>query len=174
MIHSISTILIRPPSNGWVICIQPCRFVRTVRKPSIIRKDENDMRKQIATAFEKRLDVVIMGSPNAGKSVLLNVLVEDKLAATSRKRHTTQREILGVVNYKNTQLAFYDTPGFESPFSKSQYKRKFSVELSKIAVESTQKADIVLIVIDAYKRFDDKVKIEFAAMVRNQNFNSQN
>jgi GTPase len=107
-----------------------------------------------------------MGSPNAGKSVLLNVLVEDKLAATSRKRHTTQREILGVVNHQETQLAFYDTPGYETPFSKSQYQRKYSVELSKIAVASTQKADVVLLVVDAYKRIDDKVMIEFAAMVR--------
>ena len=49
---------------------------------------------------EKRLDIVILGSPNAGKSVLLNTLVQTKLAATTRKRHTTGSEILGVFNHR--------------------------------------------------------------------------
>ena len=61
--------------------------------------------------FEKRLDIVILGHTNVGKSVLLNTLVNSKIAATSRKRNTTRMEILGVYNHRNVQLAFYDTPG---------------------------------------------------------------
>ncbi|RYH22337.1 hypothetical protein EON65_19380 [archaeon] len=69
-------------------------------------------RKELAPPpFEKRLDCVIMGTPNVGKSVLLNTLIKHKLAATSRKRHTTRGEILGAFNHRHTQLVFYDTPG---------------------------------------------------------------
>lgn len=60
---------------------------------------------------EKRLNVVILGSPNAGKSVLLNSLINEKVAASSRKRNTTRSEIVGVFNHRNVQLAFHDTPG---------------------------------------------------------------
>ena len=62
--------------------------------------------------FEKRLDIAIIGQPNAGKSVLLNSLIKQKVAATTRKRHTTRSNIVGVYNHRNVQLVFYDTPGF--------------------------------------------------------------
>lgn len=38
----------------------------------------------------KRLDVALVGAPNAGKSQLLNSLIGSKVAAVSRKRHTTR------------------------------------------------------------------------------------
>ena len=57
----------------------------------------------------KRLDCVIIGEPNAGKSVLLNSILKERLAAATRKKHTTRLEILGVFNHRNVQLAFYDT-----------------------------------------------------------------
>ena len=94
----------------------------------------------------KRLDVVILGEPNVGKSVLLNCLIKTKLAATTRKRHTTRGEILGVFNHRNTQLAFYDTPGF---VSKSEALRAEMKTLRDIAEDSAGKADVVMIVIDA-------------------------
>ena len=95
---------------------------------------------------EKRLDVVIVGSPNVGKSVLLNCMIDSKLAATSRKRHTTRSEILGVFNFENTQLAFYDTPGYvnEARALKSDLKA-----YSNIAADSMSRADVVLLVVDA-------------------------
>jgi GTP-binding protein Era len=95
---------------------------------------------------EKRLDIVILGSPNAGKSVLLNTLVQEKLAATTRKRHTTRSEILGVFNHRNVQLAFYDTPGFirSSDATKQDVKA-----LRDLALSATHKADVVLLVVDA-------------------------
>lgn len=98
---------------------------------------------------EKRLDVVILGAPNAGKSILLNTMLKTKLAAASRKKHTTRHEILGVINNRNIQLAVFDTPGFvkESNTNKASAK-----QLSDIAVTSVQeKADVVLLVVDAVR-----------------------
>lgn len=139
-------------------CALSSREVRTVRKA--IKPD-----KAPKLNFEKRLDVVIMGSPNAGKSVLLNNMVKCKLAATSRKRNTTQREILGVYNHRHVQLVFYDTPGYEfSP--KSQVKKRRSIELSEVVVQVTEKADVVLLVVDAEKKLDERVMLNFAEMVR--------
>ena len=103
--------------------------------------------KKLPTPFtEKRLDVVILGYPNVGKSTLLNALVETQLAATTRKKHTTRGEILGVFNHRNVQLAFYDTPGFVQDIESS---REFTSQLRKIAAASTLKADVILLVVDA-------------------------
>ena len=113
--------------------------------------------------FEKRLDVVIMGAPNAGKSVLLNRMVDSKLAATSRKRHTTRNEMLGVFNYRNTQLAFYDTPGY---VRKAEALQTMVKRLSTRAELTTKKADVVLIIVDAARCSNVHYHDAFCEMVR--------
>jgi len=113
--------------------------------------------------FEKRLDVVILGAPNAGKSVLLNRMVQSRIAATSRKRHTTRTEILGVFNYRNTQLAFYDTPGY---VRRADALKADAQALSDTAATSAGKADVVLLVVDAARCESPKFHDAFAEMVK--------
>jgi GTP-binding protein Era len=56
--------------------------------------------------------VAIVGRPNVGKSTLLNVFLEYKLAIVSPKPQTTRHQLLGVLSGPNYQVAFLDTPGF--------------------------------------------------------------
>lgn len=113
-------------------------------------------------SIEKRLDCVMLGLPNAGKSVLMNALVKHKIAATSRKRQTTRGEITGVFNHRNTQLVFFDTPGYIS--SVSALRREADI-LRKTATESVEKADVVLLVVDAARVFNDNGRYIFGEMV---------
>ena len=55
--------------------------------------------------------VAIVGRPNVGKSTLLNVLLDYKLAITSPKPQTTRHQLLGLVTGPGYQVAFLDTPG---------------------------------------------------------------
>jgi len=55
--------------------------------------------------------VTIIGRPNVGKSTFLNKVVGKKVAIMSDKPQTTRNKILGIVNGKNYQIAFTDTPG---------------------------------------------------------------
>jgi GTP-binding protein Era len=111
----------------------------------------------------KRLDIVLFGLPNAGKSVLLNRLIKYKLAATSRKRHTTRDEILGVFNHRNTQLAFYDTPGFIT--SADTLKEEVKI-LRNSPVDIMEKADVTLLVVDAVRKIDTYAQYCFGEMVK--------
>lgn len=55
--------------------------------------------------------VNIVGSPNVGKSTLMNQLVGEKLSIVTSKAQTTRHRILGIVNDENYQIVFSDTPG---------------------------------------------------------------
>jgi len=55
--------------------------------------------------------VAVVGRPNAGKSTLLNYLVESKLAMVSKKAQATRKRMNIIVMHKNTQIIFVDTPG---------------------------------------------------------------
>lgn len=55
--------------------------------------------------------VTILGRPNAGKSTLLNALLDDDLAVATSRPQTTRHAILGVLTGERTQLCLTDTPG---------------------------------------------------------------
>ena len=55
--------------------------------------------------------VVIVGRPNVGKSTLMNHLIGQKIAITSRRAQTTRNRIETVLTNDEGQIIFLDTPG---------------------------------------------------------------
>ena len=105
--------------------------------------------------LKKRLDIALVGAPNAGKSQLLNSLIGTKVAAVSRKRHTTRTGILGARTFDDTQLVFIDTPGF------LHHKMGVKEGVRKLLKEASQEmdcADFTLIVIDGARKIDEDMK----------------
>ncbi|MBW2630793.1 MAG: GTPase Era [Deltaproteobacteria bacterium] len=56
----------------------------------------------------------IIGKPNAGKSTLMNFVVGEKIAITTRKPQTTRNRIMGIRNTEAGQFIFLDTPGIHN------------------------------------------------------------
>jgi predicted GTPase len=52
----------------------------------------------------KKLRIGLLGLPNAGKSSLLNYLMEEKVSIVSGRPQTTREEILGIYSTENIQL----------------------------------------------------------------------
>ena len=55
--------------------------------------------------------VAIVGRPNVGKSTLVNHILGQKLAITSRKPQTTRHNMLGIKTEGAVQAIYVDTPG---------------------------------------------------------------
>jgi GTP-binding protein Era len=89
--------------------------------------------------------VNIVGSPNVGKSTLMNQLVGEKLSIVTSKAQTTRHRIHGIVNGEDYQIVFSDTPGVVN----AAYKLH---EAMMSYVESSFKdADILLFITDIYE-----------------------
>lgn len=86
--------------------------------------------------------VSIIGRPNAGKSTLLNSLLSDKLAITSPKAQTTRNSITGILNEKDYQIVFVDTPGVHTP------KTSLGVYMNKEALNQVEGADVIYYLVD--------------------------
>ena len=87
--------------------------------------------------------VSIIGRTNVGKSTIINALVGEKVAAVANKTQTTRTAIRGIVNRKNSQIIFIDTPGIHKP------KSKLSETMLDTAFNFIGDVDVVLFVIDA-------------------------
>ena len=87
--------------------------------------------------------VSIVGKTNAGKSTLLNNILGQKIAITSRKPQTTRHRFLGIKTEGNHQIIFVDTPGFHSG-----QKRALNRYMNKVATNAMRGVDIVLYVVD--------------------------
>lgn len=99
--------------------------------------------------------VALVGKPNAGKSSLMNALVGEKVAIVSPKPQTTRKRTVGILNEKDLQIVFFDTPGVFKPRNKLDEYMQNDVKVS------TSGVDIVLYVLSADKNFDDEIeKIE--------------
>ncbi|MCE3009966.1 MAG: GTPase Era [Proteobacteria bacterium] len=55
--------------------------------------------------------VGIIGLPNAGKSSLMNHLIESRVSIVTPKPQTTRRRVLGIKSSNDYQIVFVDAPG---------------------------------------------------------------
>ena len=93
--------------------------------------------------------VNIFGKPNAGKSTLLNALMEEKLAIVSSKVQTTRHRIKGILTEKDYQVVFSDTPGIIEP------KYKLHEKMMDAVKNSLEDADVALLIVDVNEDLQD-------------------
>jgi GTP-binding protein Era len=86
--------------------------------------------------------IAIVGRPNVGKSTLLNALLGETIAITSKHPQTTRDQILGVVTHPDAQFVFVDTPGVH------RARHKLGTRMNTLARDAARDADVVVFMTD--------------------------
>jgi len=87
--------------------------------------------------------VGIIGKPNAGKSTLMNFMVGEKVAITTRKPQTTRNRIMGIKNTEAGQFIFLDTPGIHNA------KTPLNRQMVSAAMSVFSDVNMLLLLVDA-------------------------
>ena len=82
--------------------------------------------------------VTLIGRPNVGKSTLMNRLIGQKIAITSKRPQTTRDRIQTVLTTEEGQIVFLDTPGIHKA------KNKLDSYMIKVAERSMEDVDVIL------------------------------
>lgn len=86
--------------------------------------------------------VMLLGPPNAGKSTLLNQILDFRLSIVTTKPQTTRKNVLGILNGGAYQVILIDTPGLIVP------KYALQSMLMRYIERSLQDADMIIYLVD--------------------------
>ncbi len=84
----------------------------------------------------------IIGRPNVGKSTLMNHLVGQKIAITSKRPQTTRTRIRTVYTDERGQIVFVDTPGMQQP------KNRLGHYMESAAEGVLKEVDVILYLVE--------------------------
>ncbi len=87
--------------------------------------------------------VAIVGSPNVGKSTLMNAMIGQKIAIVTSKPQTTRNRIMGVLSKEDYQIVFLDTPGIHNP------RTKLGEYMVRAAYNAVEEVEAILFIVDA-------------------------
>ena len=92
------------------------------------------------------LNVAIIGTPNSGKSTLMNRIIGMSVSAASPKAHTTRKNIIGVYTEDSAQLIFHDSPGLVTAAHCMKHKLEANFRTDPKA--SANVSDVMLAIVD--------------------------
>ena len=84
----------------------------------------------------------LIGRPNVGKSTLMNSLIGQKIAITSKKPQTTRNRIQTVFTSCEGQIVFLDTPGIHKS------KNKLGDYMVRVAESTLSEVDVILFLVE--------------------------
>jgi GTPase len=93
--------------------------------------------------------VAIVGSPNVGKSTLVNRLVGAKVSIVSPRVQTTRSRVLGIAIVGSSQILLVDTPGLFQP------RRRLDRAMVDAAWQGASGADDVVLIVDSVRGSDE-------------------
>ena len=104
---------------------------------------------------DNRIRIAIVGRPNAGKSSIVNSLLNTDRVIVSDVSGTTRDSIDSYINYKDKEFIIVDTAGIRKKSKVDYGVEKFAVDR---AIRSIRECDVAVLVIDAKEGISDQDK----------------
>ncbi len=102
--------------------------------------------------FTKAGFIAIVGRPNAGKSTLLNAIINENIAMTSHKINATRKQMNIIVMHDKTQIIFIDTPGIHE---REKLLNQFMLKETLRAIENCDLVAFLAPITDDIKHYKD-------------------
>ena len=102
-----------------------------------------------------KIRIAIVGRPNAGKSSIVNALLNTQRVIVSNISGTTRDSIDSYNTYKDTEFVIVDTAGIRKKSKVDYGVEKFAVDR---AIRSIRECDVAVLVIDANEGISDQDK----------------
>lgn len=102
-----------------------------------------------------RIRIAIVGRPNAGKSSIVNSLLNTQRVIVSDVSGTTRDSIDSFITYKDKEFVIVDTAGIRKKSKVDYGVEKFAVDR---AIRSIRECDVAVLVIDAKEGISDQDK----------------
>ncbi|NTU92629.1 MAG: GTPase Era [Chlorobiaceae bacterium] len=96
-----------------------------------------------------------VGAPNAGKSTLLNRLLDHKLSIVTPKPQTTRKKITGIFHDDRSQIVILDTPGIMEP------KQSLHESMLETTRQALRDADVIVALIP-FAKGEEAIDRKFA------------
>ena len=113
----------------------------------------NLTKEELEAEDEDRINVAIIGKPNAGKSSLVNYIAGEERTIVSNIAGTTRDAIDTMVTKKGKNYNFIDTAGLRRKSRVDDKIEKFSIIRARMAIE---RSDVCVIMIDATEGFTEQ------------------
>ncbi len=104
---------------------------------------------------ENKIKIAIVGRPNAGKSSIVNALLNTDRVIVSDISGTTRDSIDSYIKYKDNEFIIVDTAGIRKKSKVDYGVEKFAVDR---AIRSIRDCDVAILVIDAKEGISDQDK----------------
>lgn len=104
---------------------------------------------------DKRIKIAIVGRPNAGKSSIVNSLLNEDRVIVSDVSGTTRDSIDSYITYNDREFIIVDTAGIRKKAKVDYGVEKFAVDR---AIRSIRDCDVAVLVIDAAEGISDQDK----------------
>ena len=104
---------------------------------------------------ENKIKIAIVGRPNAGKSSIVNALLNTDRVIVSDVSGTTRDSIDSYIKYKDNEFIIVDTAGIRKKSKVDYVVEKFAVDR---AIRSIRDCDVAILVIDAKEGISDQDK----------------
>jgi GTP-binding protein Era len=92
--------------------------------------------------------VAVVGRPNAGKSSLLNWVINEKIAMVSHKANATRKRANIIAMHENSQIIFVDTPGIH------QREKLINQFMLNEAVKAIGDCDLILFLAPVHDKLE--------------------
>lgn len=126
-------------------------------KKKIIENSENEDNKNLEEFISEKnkINIAIVGKPNAGKSTLLNTLIGKERSIVSNIAGTTRDPIDETFNFNGNEICLIDTAGIRKKKNVNSNIEYYSVNR---AIKSIEASDVCILMLDVFEGLTEQDK----------------